>query len=80
MGTTLYVLRRSPDRIPSSIFQLSDPDLDIVFIEPAGSVESTPVSGHVIDSDVSVVGGSHPTMIFDDLVEKIFASKHIIVV
>ena len=80
MGTTLYVLRRSPDRIPSSIFRLSDPGMDIVFVEPAASVASSPVSGHVSDSDVAVVEGSHPTMIFDDLIDKIFASEHIIVV
>ena len=80
MGTTLYVLRRSPDRIPPSIFRSSDLDMDIVFVEPAASLASSPVRGVVVESDVAIVGDSHPTMIFDDLIDKIFASEHIIVV
>ena len=80
MSTTLYVLRQSPDRIPPSIFRSSDLDMDIVFAEPAALVASSPAEGRVIGSDVAVVGGSHPTMIFDDLIDKIFSAEHIIVV
>lgn len=80
MSTTLYVLRQSPDRIPPSIFRPRDLDMDIVFAEPAALVASSPAGGRVIGSDVAVVGGSHPTMIFDDLIDKIFSAEHIIVV
>jgi hypothetical protein len=54
--------------------------MDIVFLEPAASLASSPVRGLVVESDVAVVGDLHPTMIFDDLIDKIFASEHIIVV
>ena len=80
MGTTLYILRRSPDRIPSSIFRSSDLDTDIVFIEQAVSMVPSSVKGVVIPPQGVAVGVSHPTMTFDDLIEKIFSSDHIIVV
>jgi hypothetical protein len=80
MGTTLYVLRRSPDRIPSSIFRSSDLNMDIVFLEPAASLVPSAVNGLVIESELAVVEGSHSTIIFDDLIDKIFSSEHIIVV
>jgi hypothetical protein len=54
--------------------------MDIVFLEPAASLASSPVRGLVVESDVAVDGDLHPTMIFDDLIDKIFASEHIIVV
>jgi len=80
MGTTLYILRRSPDRIPSSIFRSSDLNMDIVFLEPAALIAPSAVKGLVIESELAVVEGSHPTIIFDDLIDKIFSSEHIIVV
>jgi hypothetical protein len=80
MGTTLYVLRQSPDRIPSSIFRSSDLDTDIVFVEQAASMVPSSVKGFVIVPEGVAIGVSHPTMTFDDLVEKIFSSEHIIVV
>lgn len=82
MGTTLYVLRQSPDRIPSSIFRVSDLDLDtdIVFVEQAALMVPSSVKGFVVAAEGVAVGDSHPTMTYDDLVEKIFSSEHIIVV
>jgi len=80
MGTTLYVLRQSPDRIPSSIFRVSDLDTDIVFVEQAALMVSSSVKGFVVAAEGVAVGDSHPTMTYDDLVEKIFSSEHIIVV
>jgi hypothetical protein len=38
------------------------------------------VKGVVIAPEGVAVGISHPTMTFDDLIEKIFSSEHIIVV
>jgi hypothetical protein len=80
MGTTLYVLRQPPDRISSSLFRAIDTDMDIVFIEQAASIVPSSVKGVVVVTKEMVGGLSHPTMTYDDFVEKIFSSEHIIVV
>ena len=80
MGTTLYVLRQPPERISSSLFQAIDADMDIVFIEQAASVVPSSVKGVVIATEGLGGGLSHSTMTYDDFVEKIFSSEHIIVV
>jgi hypothetical protein len=80
MGTTLYVLRQSLDGIPSSIFRSGDVDTDIVFVERAASMVPSSVKGFVIAPEGVTVGGSHPMMTFDEFIEKIFSSEHIIVV
>jgi len=54
--------------------------MDIVFLEPAALIAPSAVKGLVIESELAVVEGSHPTIIFDDLIDKIFSSEHIIVV
>ena len=79
MGTTLYLLRQHPDRISSSLFRASDADTDVVFLEQAVSTTSSSVMGVVVAAEGTAVGRSHPTMTYDDLVEKIFLSEHIIV-
>jgi hypothetical protein len=78
MGTTLYLLRQQPDRISSSLFQASDADMDIVFIEQAASAPSS-VKGTVVAPEGMAVGHSHPSMTYGDLVEKIFSSERIVV-
>ena len=80
MGTTLYVLRQPPDRISSSLFRASDTDIDIVFIEQVSSIVTSSVKGVVVVTEGMVGERSHPTMTYDNLVEKIFSSEHIIVV
>lgn len=80
MSTTLYVLRQHPDLISSSLFQASDADMDIVFIEQVSSIIPSPAKGNVVAIEEMAVGLSHPTMTYDDLIEKIFSSEHIIVV
>ena len=80
MGTTLYVLRQHPDRISSSLFQASDADMDIVFIEQVSSTIPSSMKGIVVATEGMAVELSHPTMTYDDLIEKIFSSEHIIVV
>lgn len=81
MGATLYVLRQPPELISSSIFRAIDADTDIVFIEQTSLVVPSSVKGVVVATE-GMVGGSssHPTMTYDDFVEKIFSSEHIIVV
>jgi len=77
---TLYLLRQHPDHISSSLFRASDTDMDIVFIEQASSIVSPPVKGVVVVTEGMTGGLSHPTMTYDDLIDKIFSSERIIVV
>ena len=77
---TLYLLRQHPDHISSSLFRASDTDMDIVFIEQASSRVPTSVKGVVVVTEGMVGERSHPTMTYDNLVEKIFSSERIIVV
>lgn len=79
MGTTLYVLRQPLDHISTSIFRTSDSDMDIVFVEQAASMDPSSVNGLVVTADGMAVGRSQPTITYDDLIEKIFSSEHIIV-
>ena len=79
MGTPLYLLRQHPDLISSSLFRASDADMDIIFVEQAASISSSSVKGVVVAAEGMEVGCSHSTMTYDDLVEKIFSSEHIIV-
>ena len=67
-------------RISSSIFRSSDLDMDIVFIEQAASMVPSSVKGLVVATEGMAVGRSHQPMTYDDLIEKIFSSEHIIVV
>jgi hypothetical protein len=54
--------------------------MDIVFIEQSSTILSSSVKGVVVPTEGIVVGPSHPMMTYDELVEKIFSSEHIIVV
>lgn len=81
MGTTLYLLRQPSDHISSSIFRASDADMDIVFVEQAVLMVPTSVNEYVVVDDGGMAGQrSHPTMTYDELIEKIFSCEHVIVV
>ncbi len=80
MGATLYLFRQQPDRISHSLFRASDAGNDIVFLEEATSTAPSSVKGVVVATEGMAVGLSYPTMTYDDLIEKIFSSEHIIVV
>jgi hypothetical protein len=80
MSATLYLLRQHPDLISPSLFQVSDTDIDIVFLEKTASPVPSFPNGVVIATEGTAVGLSHPTMTYDDLIGKIFSSEHIIVV
>lgn len=80
MGMTLYLLRQQPDGIPSSLFHPSDADMDIVFVEQAISTVPSSVKGVAVAIEGEVVGSSRPTMTYDDLIERIFSSEHVVVV
>jgi len=79
MSTTLYILRQSPDHISSSIFQATDTNTDVVFVEQAISRTPCSVNGSVVATKETAIGLSHPMMTYDELIEKIFSSEHIIV-
>lgn len=80
MGTTLYLLRQHPDLISSSLFRATDTDVDIVFIEQTSSVVPSSVNGVVVATEGIEVSLSHPTITYDNLIDKIFTSEHVIVV
>jgi len=54
--------------------------MDIIFMEQVSSMLSSSVKGSVVVTERLDVGFSHPTITYDDLINKIFSSKHIIVV
>jgi len=54
--------------------------MDIVFIEQISSIIPSSAKGNVVAIEEMAVGLSHPIMTYDDLIEKIFSSEHIIVV
>jgi len=79
MSATLYLLRQQPDRISPSLFQSGDTDMDIVFIERAAAMIPPSIKGAVVGGERIERVGSHETLTYDDLVEKIFSSDRIIV-
>ena len=80
MSAILYILRQQPDLISPSLFQASDIDMDIVFVEHAASIAPSSVKGVVVTAEGMEVSGSRPTLTYEELVEKIFSSEHIIVI
>ena len=80
MNATLYLLRQQPDRISPSLFRASDTDMDIVFIEHAASITPSSVKGVVVTAEGMPVSDSRQTLTYDELVEKIFSSEHVIVI
>jgi hypothetical protein len=79
MSATLYLLRQHPDLSSPSLFRVSDADIDIVFVGHATSIAPSFVKGVMVIAEGMEAGGSHPTLTYDDLVEKIFSSEHVIV-
>ena len=79
MSATLYLLRQQPDLISPSLFRASDADIDIVFVGHAASIAPSSVKGVVVIAEGMAAGGSHSTLTYDDLVEKIFSSEHVMV-
>ena len=81
MGKTLYLLRQQPDRISSSLFRASDADMEVVLLEQAASsIVPSSMKGVVVAAEGTAQSHSLPMMTYDDLVEKIFSSEHVIVV
>ena len=53
--------------------------MEIVFIEEAASRASFSVKGVVVAVEGTVADYLHPILTYDDLIEKIFLSEHIVV-
>ena len=79
MSSTLYLIRQRPEQISPALFQSSEVDIDIVFIEEASFMIPSSIKGAVVATEGISVGGSRSTLTYDDLVNKIFSSDHIIV-
>jgi hypothetical protein len=79
LSSTLYLLRQKPEQIFPSLFQASDADIEIIFIEEASSMIPSSIKGSVVNTEGMTVSGSRPTLTYDDLVCKIFSSDHIVV-
>jgi len=54
--------------------------MDIVFVEQVSSIVPSSVKGIAIAAEGIAVEFSHPTMTYDDLIEKVFSSEHIVVI
>jgi len=80
MSATLYLLRQQPNHISLALFRASDVDIDIVFIEQATSITSSLVEGSVSIVEKKVIDSSRQALTYDDLVDKIFLSEHVIVI
>ena len=79
MGATLYILRQQHDRISPSLFHMTDTDIDIVLMEQVTSLTPSGKEGAKNSQDSAVVSGSPSILTFDDLIEKIFSSEHVVV-
>lgn len=79
MGATLYILRQQQHHISPSLFDRSDAHIDVVFMEQGTSLT------HLSVEEVIAAGGSiaartsRQALTYDDLVEKIFSSEHVVV-
>jgi len=80
MSATLYLLRQQPEYISPSLFLGSDTENDIVLVEHLISVPPSSMTEVVMKSERTVLSNSLQTMTYDDLVEKIFSSAHVIVI
>lgn len=80
MCTTLYILRQQPDHISPSVFQMSDTNIDVIFMEQDTSITPSGVEEVTVGEVGARDGGSRRALTYDDLIEKIFSSEHVVVV
>jgi len=53
--------------------------MDVVFIEKAAGMDHPSVKGSAVAVEGEAVVVSHPTLTYDELVDKIFSSERVIV-
>ncbi len=79
MGVTLYILRQQHGPTSPALFDMSDAHIDVVFMEQGTSRTHPGIEG-VIAGGGGITGrGSRQALTYDDLVEKIFSSEHVVV-
>jgi hypothetical protein len=54
--------------------------MEVLFLEQAPSIVPSSMKGVVVAAEGMARSHSLPTMTYDDLIEKIFSSEHVIVV
>jgi hypothetical protein len=79
MGATLYILRQQHDHISPSLFDMSDTHIDVVFMEQGTSLTHLGVKEVIVGGGSMVAHSSRHALTYDDLVEKIFSSEHVVV-
>ena len=80
MSRTLYLLRREPEDISPALFRVSDTENDIVLLNQLVPRTCASVKGTAVNSEQMVVTDSPGTVTYDELIEKIFSSSHVIVI
>jgi hypothetical protein len=78
MSATLYLLRQQPEHISPSLFVGRDIEQDIVFIEQGASGNHSSLV--VRECEKAMVSDSSHRLTYDELIEKIFSSVHVIVI
>ena len=80
MSATLYLLRQQLEHISPSLFLVGDTENDFVFVEHL--VSTTPSSMKEVVMKHERMGSlNYPQAVtYDDLVQKIFSSAHVIVI
>ena len=79
MGVTLYILRQQHHHISPSLFDMSDTHIDVVFMEQGTSLTHLGAEGVMVGGGSITARSSCQALTYDDLVEKIFSSEHVVV-
>ena len=80
MSTTLYLLRRPLHHISPSLFRANEADTSVVLLEQAASVSPSFGEGDAVIGEGVEVTKSGRTLTYEDLVERVFSSEHVIVI
>ena len=79
MSSTLYLLRQQENNISPSLFRANDADIDVIFLEEATSMAPSSLKNVAVAGNRIEAKNSGSVLTYDDLVEKIFSSVHVIV-
>jgi hypothetical protein len=77
MSKTLYLLRQPVEQVNRAVFLSSETEGDVVLFGEADSSELSHSKCHVFSLEKN---GRHPRISYDDLIEKLFESEHVIVI
>ena len=80
MSTTLYLLRRPADQIPTSVFRASENEGDIVALDDSAltSLSSSRTQIPTVRSARRSIGS--PSLTYEELIDRIFDHDHVIVI